>query len=153
MSGATPATPAVSQDDVGRVAEAIENARCKGREGPFGGYDYGYNPEFYGPPPEGGRYVIRDFRDPASPDWGKWLHQTDDKDEHEALFEKMTREHYARAAIATLQPQPSVVEALNDTLDLIDELYRKYGVELDEADVRRAQKARITALALIEGRA
>ena len=93
---------APSGDEVERVARAIEAAQCKGREGPFGGYDYGHNTAFYGPEPEGGRYVIRDFRDPASPDWGKWLHQTNDSEDHERMFAKMTREHIAQAAIRAI---------------------------------------------------
>ena len=86
------------------VAAAIEVARCPGREDPFGGYDYGHNTEFYGPEPEGGRYVIRDFRDPASSTWGAWVHQTHDHAEHERMFDKMTRDHVALAAIRTLAP-------------------------------------------------
>jgi len=86
-----------------RVADAIEAAECRGREGPFGGYDYGHNEAFYGKAPEGGRYVIRDFRDPASDDWGKWLHQTDDNAEHEAMLVKMTREHIAVTAIRAMR--------------------------------------------------
>ena len=86
------------------VAAAIEVARCPGREGPFGGYDYGHNTEFYGPEPEGGRYVIRDFRDPASSTWVAWVHQTHDHAEHERRFDKMTRDHVATAAIRPLAP-------------------------------------------------
>ena len=93
------------------VAAAIEVARCPGREGPFGGYDYGHNTEFYGPEPEGGRYVIRDFRDPASSTWGAWVHQTHDHAEHERMFDKMTRDHVALAAIRTLAPMMAEVFA------------------------------------------
>ena len=81
-----------------RVAGAIETACCHGREGPFGGYDYGFD----GKTVMGGRFVIRDFRDPKSPDWGKWLFQTDDREEYEALLVKMTRDHVARAALSAL---------------------------------------------------
>lgn len=94
--------PTPKADEVKAVARAIKSASCPGREGPFGGYDYGYNEAFYGPAPEGGRYVIRDFRDPSSPDWGAWLHQTNDRDEHESMFAKMTDDHVALAAIAAL---------------------------------------------------
>lgn len=83
-----------------KVALAIEVASCPGREGPFGGYDYGHNTEFYGPEPEGGRYVIRDFRLPHS--GGKWLHQTHDQSDHDATFQRMTDHHIAQAAIATV---------------------------------------------------
>ena len=104
-------------DEVEAVARAIKSASCPGREGPFGGYDYGHNEAFYGPAPEGGRYVIRDYRDPSSPDWGAWLHQTNDRDEHEAKFAKMTDDHVAQAAIAALDaargdPVARVVEWL-----------------------------------------
>ena len=87
-------------DMVERVARAIDKAACPGREGPFGGYDYGHNPEFYGPPPAGGRYVIRDFRTLASK--GEWLHQTDDRVLHEATLEQMTKNHIAKAAIRAM---------------------------------------------------
>lgn len=103
-----PAQP--SGDVVEAVADAIERANCPGREGPFGGYDYGHNEDFYGKAPEGGRYVIRDFRNPASRDWGKWLHQTDDPNEHLAIFEKMTREHIATAAITTYEAVSGVAK-------------------------------------------
>lgn len=89
------------------VGLAIERAGCPGREGPFGGYDYGYKTEFYGPAPAAGRYVIRDFRDPASPDWGKPIHYTPDEDAHNAMFAKLTQHHIARAAILALkEPRP-----------------------------------------------
>ena len=89
-------------NEVEAVKAAIKLASCPGREGPFGGYDYGHNEAFYGPAPEDGRYVIRDFRDRKSPDWGKWLHQTDNREEHEAMFVKMTDDHIAHSAIAAL---------------------------------------------------
>lgn len=82
-----------------QVAFAIEQARCPGREGPYGGYDYGYNEAFYGPAPEGGRYVVRDFRNPRLPTWGKWVHQTPDRDEHEQAYLRLTGRHIAQAAI------------------------------------------------------
>lgn len=81
------------------AAKAADKARCPHREGPFGGYDYGHNnPE----PVQGGRYVIRDFRDPSSSDWGKWLHQTDDQAEHDRIFKRMTDEHIIHAILASL---------------------------------------------------
>lgn len=82
------------------VAFAIERARCPGREGPYGGYDYGHNTDFYGPAPVGGRYVVRDFRDYRSPAWGAWVHQTDSHDEHEQAYLRLTGRHIAQAAIA-----------------------------------------------------
>lgn len=81
------------------VAFAIERARCPGREGPYGGYDYGHNTDFYGPEPDGGRYVVRDFRDFRSPDWGKWVHQTACEEEHDQALLRLTGRHIAEAAI------------------------------------------------------
>lgn len=81
------------------VAFAIERARCPGREGPYGGYDYGHNTDFYGPEPVGGRYVVRDFRDFLSPNWGKWVHQTACAEEHEQALLRLTGRHIAQAAI------------------------------------------------------
>lgn len=81
------------------AAEASHKASCPGREGPYGGYDYGHNEDFYGKAPEGGRYVIRDFRDTKSPTYGRWVHQTDDQEIHEREFERLTRLHIAAAGI------------------------------------------------------
>ena len=116
----------MTQDEIQAVARAIKSASCPGREGPFGGYDYGHNEAFYGPAPEGGRYVIRDFRDPSSPDWGAWLHQTNDRDEHESMFAKMTDDHVAQAAIAALDAARGdqvarVVEWLRNCLRLLQD--------------------------------
>ena len=94
---------------VEKVSAAIVRAGCPGREGPFGGYDYGYPDDA---PVKGGRYVIRDFREIGSPDFGKWLHQTDDAAAHDEMFAKMTREHIARAAInALMEPTPAMIDA------------------------------------------
>jgi hypothetical protein len=83
-----------------RAVEALNRAKCPGREGPFGGYDYGYPNDR---PVEGGRYVIRDFRDLSSPDWGRWLHQTNDREEHERQLQRMKDEHIVRAVIAAIR--------------------------------------------------
>jgi uncharacterized small protein (DUF1192 family) len=109
------------------MAEAWERARCPGREGPFGGYDYGHDASFYGPAPEAGRYVIRDFRDPASPDWGKWLHQTNDREEYEAMFDRMTKAHCATAALAALRKTHHLVpRAAGDDGELVERLRYTY---------------------------
>lgn len=89
----------LTEAQLDRVADAIEAAQCPGREGPFGGYDYGHNEAFYGPAPKDGRYVVRDFRDPKSETWGSWVHQTNDREEHEAMFKTLTRRHIAEAAV------------------------------------------------------
>lgn len=99
------AAPAISGAVLDQVASAIERARCPGREGPYGGYDYGYNTDFYGPEPEGGRYVVRDFRDHRSPTWGAWVHQTHDHDEHEQAYLRLTGRHIAQAAIEAFLAQ------------------------------------------------
>ena len=101
-------------DIIEQCALAMEAAKCPCREGPFGGYDYGHNND---KPVEGGRYVIRDFRDPASDNWGKWIHQTDDRDVHDAEFDRMTQRHIARAVLAkfkelTAEPTQSMIEAM-----------------------------------------
>lgn len=129
---------------VERVADAIESARCPHREGPFGGYDYGYR---NATPPKDGRYVIRDFRSPASPDWGKWIHQTDDVNEHDALLLKMTRHHIARAAIEAMrEPTESMVDAAGPAL----KAYGRWGYDVRD-DRRREYIAMIDA-ALNAGR-
>lgn len=97
---ATTLAKSLSEADLDRVGLAIEAAACPGREGPYGGYDYGHKTDFFrGPEPDGGRYVVRDFRDPSSADYGKWVHQTPDREEHEAAFERLTRQHIAQAAL------------------------------------------------------
>lgn len=85
--------------DLDAVWAAIEQAQCPGREGPYGGYDYGHNTTFYSPEPKDGRYVVRDFRDPRSDTYGAWVHQTHNRDAHEAAFAQLTHDHIAQAAI------------------------------------------------------
>ena len=97
-------------DIIEQCALAMEAAKCPGREGPFGGYDYGHNnPKTV----EGGRYVIRDFRDPASDNWGKWIHQTDSQDVHDAEFERMTQQHIARAVLAKFKELTTAPEQMS----------------------------------------
>jgi hypothetical protein len=98
----------VTQETLDRVGEAIVRAGCPSREGPYGGYDYGYNEEFYGSAPKGGRYVVRDYRVVGSPTWGAWVHQTNDRDEHEAAFQRLTRRHIASEALkaAAIRQEP-----------------------------------------------
>lgn len=73
--------------------KAYDEANCNGREGPYGGYDYGHN----GSAPEKGRYVIRDFRYPHSK--GEWVFQTNDYDLYGDTLEKLNRDHIASAAL------------------------------------------------------
>lgn len=88
-----------SDAELDAVADVIENAECPGRQGPFGAFDYGHNEDFYGPAPAAGRWVIRDFRDPASDDWGTAVHQTSDRDKHEEMFMALQRRHVADAVL------------------------------------------------------
>lgn len=94
-----------SVDALDKAIIAAEQARCPHREGPYGGYDYGHRND---EPVPGGRHVVRDFRDPSSPDWGKWLHQTDDPLVHEKVFERMTAEHIIGSITAALLGSPSL---------------------------------------------
>ena len=79
-----------------RVAAAIEQARCPGREGPYGLYDY----TKYGVAEP---HRVRDFRDPGSPRWGDVVACFDDPKAAETLFQTLTRRHIARAAIAAYE--------------------------------------------------
>jgi hypothetical protein len=87
-----------------RVAEAITRAQCPGREGPYGGYDYGHRRE--DDLPCEGRYVVRDFRDVSSDTFGAWVHQTPDVEVHEAAFDRLTKRHIARAALDAARTIP-----------------------------------------------
>ena len=126
-----------AEDVVTRAAEAIARARCPGREGPFGGYDYGHNTSLYGPEPEDGRYVIRDFRDPSSPTWGRWVHQEHDRDAHEAMYDKLTGEHIAVAALSA-----SGLIALPSATDLARALWIADGCDPEIWDEQRGRQWR-----------
>lgn len=76
------------------IADAIEQAQCPDREGPYGGYDYSY-PD--GEEPEKGRYVVREYRY-IDERYGRIVHQTHDKAEHDRVYKQLTRRHIARAA-------------------------------------------------------
>ena len=79
-----------------RVAAAIEAARCPGREGPYGLYDYSsYGFEM--------PHRVRDFRDPNSKTWGDVVARFARAEEAEALFDTLTRRHIANAAINALR--------------------------------------------------
>lgn len=78
-----------------RVGEAIEAAGNPGREGPYGLYDYS---AWNHPRP----HHVRDFRDPASATHGDCVFQSADRDEAVAAFERLTRDHVARAAVAAM---------------------------------------------------
>lgn len=74
------------------LAAAIETASCPGREGPYGLYDYS---EYPGETPP---YVVRDFR-VRGPGHGDAVFSSHDRAEADAVYDRLTREHVARAAI------------------------------------------------------
>lgn len=74
------------------VADAIERAQCKGREGPYGIFDYmPYGAEV--------SYLVRDFRDVQSQSYGDSVFKTTDRDGAQRIYSKLTREHLAKEAI------------------------------------------------------
>ena len=88
-----------TDEQLDRIAAAIEAAQCPGREGPYGLYDYGYsNPN---PPDE--PYCVRDFRDTRAARYGMTVFRSADRATAETKFEELTRRHVARAAWNALQ--------------------------------------------------
>lgn len=85
----------IPQSPLEKVARAIETARCPGREGPYGGYDYSKGKSST-------PYMVRDFRDPASPRWGCVVAAFATSEECDAEFERLTEEHIARASLTAL---------------------------------------------------
>ena len=96
-----------------RVATAIEQAQCPNREGPYGLYDY----TSYGHPKP---HHVRDFRDPRSATWGHAVLMTTDREEAEATYRKLTREHIARAAIDAVlaETPPSITAKRSEATDV-----------------------------------
>lgn len=97
-------------DAVVRVAQAIEKALCSGRGGPYGLYDY----TSYGDPKP---HHVRDFRDMSSDTYGSCVLRTDDKELARQTYDRLTREHPARAAIAECmailgEPTEAMLDAL-----------------------------------------
>lgn len=80
-----------------RVYEAIEQARCPDREGPYGLYDYSIG--LYKDAGLEKPHHVRDFRDPKSDSWGRTIFRSADPEEARAEFERLTRSHIARAAV------------------------------------------------------
>lgn len=78
-----------------RVADAIEQARCPGRQGPYGLFDY----TSYGDPVP---HHVRDFRDPESKLYGSCVGAFADRQIAVELFETLTRHHIALAAIEAM---------------------------------------------------
>ncbi len=79
------------------VVEAIRESNCGGREGPFGLYDYTHKDKTTGAIIP--RHVIRDFRTLRDGQYGKFLHEGTDATVMRALYDQMTEEHVAAAAI------------------------------------------------------
>jgi hypothetical protein len=79
------------------VWAAIDAAQAPGRQGPYGLFDYtGYGHAI--------PHHVRDFRDPGSEAYGDCVFRSTDPAQARAVYERLTREHVARAAIrATLQ--------------------------------------------------
>jgi hypothetical protein len=79
------------------VSLAIKAAECPGREGPYGLYDYsGY--EGSDPP-----HVVRDFRDPKSPDYGSFVFRSECPKVARSEYDRLTDEHIARAAVRAMR--------------------------------------------------
>lgn len=95
------------RETLARVADAIEQAQCPNREGPYGLYDY----TSYGHPKP---HHVRDFRDPKSETWGHAVLTTTDREEAEATYKRLTREHVAKAAIAALRASTQGGEDVDD---------------------------------------
>lgn len=83
-----------TDEDAERVARAIERARCPGREGPYGLYDYTAHGATTRP------YHVRDFRDPAADGYGRSVFMSSDPAAARAEFDRLTRVHIGRAALA-----------------------------------------------------
>lgn len=88
----------IPEEWVEAAARAAEEARCPGREGPFGLYDYSGNSGSQPP------YQVRDFRDPAAGDWGEVVFASHDLEEARARYEEATRRHIYGAALAAVLP-------------------------------------------------
>ena len=74
------------------IGKAIQESQQPGREGPFGLYDY----TDYGHPVP---HHVRDFRDYSSSTYGDCLFQSKDPDLARQVYERLTIEHMAIAAI------------------------------------------------------
>jgi hypothetical protein len=77
------------------VHAAIEDAMHPDREGPYGLFDYGT----YGDPVP---HQVRDFRDARSDTYGDCVFRTVDRDEAMAVYERLTQEHVAIAAMTAV---------------------------------------------------
>lgn len=75
---------------------ALERAWCKGREGPYGLYDYS---DYGWATP----HHVRDFRDPNSATWGECAFKSTDRGEAEAEYERLTREHLITSVIGAYE--------------------------------------------------
>lgn len=69
-----------------RLAAKIVESGCPHREGPYGLYNY----ESYG---RERPYTVRDFRDVRSPEYGREIFSSENRDEAAAIYERLTNEH------------------------------------------------------------
>lgn len=83
----------ITEKMIERVASAIDAAQCPGREGPYGLYDYSDYPGNAAP------HRVRDFRDLKSDTYGNHVFKSTNRDEAKAEYERLTKEHVAKAAI------------------------------------------------------
>jgi len=80
-----------------KVHAAIEAARMPDREGPYGLFDY----TDHGDPAP---HHVRDFRNPDGVAYGKCVFRSVDREEARQVYERLTAEHVAIAAVkATLK--------------------------------------------------
>ena len=81
---------------VEQLYAALERAWCKGREGPYGLYNY----ESHG---WATPHHVRDFRDPALPTYGDCAFKSTDPKAAEAEYERLTRRHIITAVIGAYE--------------------------------------------------
>ncbi len=117
------------------VGEAIEQALCPDREGPYGLYDY----TNYGHPKP---HHVRDFRDPRSTAYGDSVLMTTDREEAEVVYARLKREHVAQAAIAAfLKHSDQVSEHERDALRTAVEVLLRPWREVRNNDLPHIVKA------------
>jgi hypothetical protein len=93
-----------------RVAQAIEEAQCRHREGPFGLYDY----SSYGDPIP---HHVRDFRQLGSPTYGHCVFRSDDREAAQSEYDRLTRDYVARSAIEAMRdPTFEMMQAMHEAM-------------------------------------
>jgi len=117
-------------DKIEIVSDAIDRAECRGREGPYGGYNYD------------GLLVIRDFRTLGSK--GEWVHETRDREEHESEFERLTKQHKVHTALKALSDAGYAVVPKVPTEKQVDAFSEATGFDYD-GSIRDGYTAMIAA--------